>query len=80
MSKILDEEYIKQKSLQLGDMASGPTVIGTVTNNSWIVLRTLKLRAINGRSTAWLSTYVPQFHSFCVPFLEYCVQCTHCTV
>ena len=73
-----ERERERERGIQFCDMADGTISVGTVTFDSWIIPWVLKLSSIYGRSTTWVSSYVPQRRRLCILLLEYWVQCLNC--
>ena len=61
------------------NVASVVTVVSTIAFDAGVVIFLLNIYcAIDSRSSAWLPTDVPHGVCFNLPFLEYCVECSHC--
>ena len=51
--------YIKERDVQLGNVASRVTIVRTVTFDKGVVVFVIKTCGVDGCSTAWFPTYIP---------------------
>ena len=51
--------YIKERDVQLGNVASRVTIVRTVTFDKGVVVLVIKTCGVDGCSTAWFPTYIP---------------------
>ena len=54
-----EDIYIKERNVQLGNVASRVTIGGTVTFDQRVEVCVIKTGGVDGYSSAWFPTYIP---------------------
>ena len=54
-----EDTYIKERNVQLGNVASRVTIGGTVTFDQGVKISIPEVGGVDGCSTAWFPTYIP---------------------
>ena len=54
-----EDIYIKERNVQLGNVASRVTIGETVTFDQGVKVSVLEVGGVDGCSTAWFPTYIP---------------------